>query len=118
MNIKKTIQECNQKLDLCRRHLNIAQLTKNHDDIEKLTSEINQLTAKITNEKEKTHLQLSEKAQKIVNMNFHRVLSKSEQADMGKLKKSVRGIVFVHPTTALGKEMGVKEMTGYAFKPF
>ena len=37
---------------------------------------------------------------------------------MGALKKSVRGPVVVHPMTALGKEMGLKEMTGYAPKPF
>lgn len=33
---------------------------------------------------------------------------------MGKLKKSVRGLVVVHPMTALGREMGLKEMTGFA----
>ncbi|SQB40511.1 Protein of uncharacterised function (DUF2810) [Citrobacter koseri] len=32
---------------------------------------------------------------------------------MGKLKKSVRGLVVVHPMTALGREMGLKEMTGF-----
>ena len=31
---------------------------------------------------------------------------------MGKLKKSVRGTV-VHPMTELGREMGLKEMTGF-----
>ncbi|HHX3280496.1 TPA: DUF2810 domain-containing protein, partial [Salmonella enterica] len=33
--------------------------------------------------------------------------------DMGKLKKSVRGLIVVHPMTALGREMGLKEMTGF-----
>lgn len=32
---------------------------------------------------------------------------------MGKLKKSVRGTVVVHPMTELGREMGLKEMTGF-----
>ena len=32
---------------------------------------------------------------------------------MGKLKKSVRGLVVVHPMTELGREMGLKEMTGF-----
>ena len=41
-----------------------------------------------------------------------------EQADMGKLKKSVRGLVVVHPMTALGREMGLKEMTGFAKSEF
>lgn len=37
---------------------------------------------------------------------------------MGTLKKAVRGIVVVHPMTALGREMGLKEVTGYAKKRF
>ena len=41
-----------------------------------------------------------------------------EQADMGTLKKVVRGIVVVHPMTALGREMGLKVVTGYAKKAF
>lgn len=41
-----------------------------------------------------------------------------QQADMGKLKKSVRGLVVVHPMTALGREMGLKEMTGFARSEF
>ncbi len=28
---------------------------------------------------------------------------------MGKLKKSVRGLVVVHPMTALGREMGLRD---------
>ena len=42
----------------------------------------------------------------------------SKEADMGKLKKSVRGLVVVHPMTALGREMGLKEMTGFARSEF
>lgn len=41
-----------------------------------------------------------------------------EQADMGKLKKSVRGLVVVHPMTALGREMGLQEMTGFSKTAF
>lgn len=41
-----------------------------------------------------------------------------EQADMGKLKKSVRGLVVVHPLTALGREMGLQEMTGFSKTAF
>ncbi|CCP09011.1 hypothetical protein BN440_4028 [Erwinia amylovora MR1] len=37
---------------------------------------------------------------------------------MGALKKSVRGLVIVHPTSALGREMGLKEMTGFAKTSF
>jgi ribosome-associated protein len=42
------------------------------------------------------------------------VLTKAEQADMGKLNKSVKGLVVVHPLTALGREMGIKDVTGFA----
>lgn len=37
---------------------------------------------------------------------------------MGKLKKSVRGLVVVHPMTALGREMGLQEMTGFSKTAF
>jgi ribosome-associated protein len=48
-----------------------------------------------------------------MNMPHRRAITKKEQADMGKLKKSVRGLVVVHPMTELGREMGLKEMTGF-----
>ncbi|OEE68345.1 hypothetical protein A1OO_08435 [Enterovibrio norvegicus FF-33] len=118
MNLKTTIQEDNKQLDFCRRHLEVANLTKNHEEIAKLTNEINTLTLKISEAKSQQQTHLSAKAQKIVALNFNRVLSKTEQADMGKLKKSVRGLMVVHPMTALGKEIGVTEVTGYAQKPF
>ncbi|MBE1277855.1 YibL family ribosome-associated protein [Enterovibrio baiacu] len=118
MKLKNTLQEGNEQLDACRRQLDIANATKNHEDIARLTNEINQLTTKISTLKEQQKKQLSAKAQKIVALKFNRALTKAEQADMGKLKKSVRGLMVVHPTTALGKEIGVTEVTGYAFKPF
>ncbi|WP_407333043.1 YibL family ribosome-associated protein [Enterovibrio sp. 27052020O] len=118
MNLKTTIQDDNKQLDFCRRQLDVANLTKNHEDIAKLTAKINELTLSIAQAKEQQKTQLSAKAQKIVALKFHRVLSKTEQADMGKLKKSVRGLMVVHPMTALGKEIGVTEVTGYAHKPF
>ena len=52
-----------------------------------------------------------------MKMPFQRAMFKKEQADMGDLKKSVRGLVVVHPMTALGREMGLQEMTG-CFKDF
>ncbi len=58
------------------------------------------------------------RAQKLMNLPFRRAITKKEQADMGKLKKSVRGLIVVHPMTALGREMGLKEMTGFAKSEF
>ena len=51
-------------------------------------------------------------------MRYSRPITKKEQADLGKLKKSVRGIVVVHPMTALGREMGLDAMTGFANTEF
>jgi len=50
----------------------------------------------------------------IQHLPFHRALTKAEQADMGQLKKSVKGLVVVHRMTALGREMGLTEVTGFA----
>ncbi|WP_048338880.1 YibL family ribosome-associated protein, partial [Citrobacter braakii] len=61
---------------------------------------------------------LSKEAQKLAKLPFRRAITKKEQADMGKLKKSVRGLIVVHPMTELGREMGLKEMTGFAKSEF
>ncbi|MBT9431244.1 YibL family ribosome-associated protein [Candidatus Sodalis endolongispinus] len=61
---------------------------------------------------------LSKQAQQLQALSFSRTISKKEQADMGALKKKVRGLVVVHPMTSLGREMGLKEVTGYASGPF
>lgn len=61
---------------------------------------------------------LSKEAQQLQKLAFSREITKKEQANMGALKKSVRGLVVVHPMTALGREMGLKVMTGYAKQPF
>ncbi|RWR03269.1 hypothetical protein ED28_02940 [[Pantoea] beijingensis] len=78
---------------------------------EKLVSEIERL-------KDAREQKLSKEAQKLQQLPFSRAITKKEQADLGTLKKSVRGIVVVHPMTALGREMGLKEMTGFAKKAF
>ncbi|VFS61578.1 Protein of uncharacterised function (DUF2810) [Kluyvera cryocrescens] len=61
---------------------------------------------------------LSKEAQKLAKMPFSRAITKKEQANMGALKKSVRGLVVVHPMTALGREMGLQVMTGFAKSEF
>jgi ribosome-associated protein len=61
---------------------------------------------------------MGKKGADVKSLAFNRVLTKAEQADMGKLKKSVKGLVVVHPMTALGREMGIKEVTGFAPKAF
>jgi len=61
---------------------------------------------------------LSAEAQKLQKMGFSREITKKEQANLGALKKSVRGLVVVHPMTALGREMGLTAMTGFAKSAF
>jgi len=89
-----------------------AELISNHEEEkEKLTKEIARL-------KDVRVSKLSSEAQKLAQLPFSREITKKEQADMGALKKAVRGIVVVHPMTALGREMGLKAVTGYAKKAF
>ncbi|MEM8366657.1 YibL family ribosome-associated protein, partial [Morganella morganii] len=68
--------------------------------------------------KEQRSKKLSKEAQKLVDMPFKRSITKKEQADIGKLKKSVRGLIIVHPMTALGREMGLDDMTGFSKTDF
>jgi len=86
----------------------IAQHTK---EKEKLATEIERL-------KDVRGEKLSAEAQKLSKLPFSREITKKEQADMGALKKSARGLIVVHPMTALGREMGLKVVTGYAKKAF
>ncbi|MEL5505177.1 YibL family ribosome-associated protein [Serratia ureilytica] len=86
----------------------IAQHTK---EKEKLATEIERLK-NVRGEK------LSAEAQKLSQLPFSREITKKEQADMGALKKTARGLIVVHPMTALGREMGLKAVTGYAKKAF
>lgn len=78
---------------------------------EKLQNEIERLRS-VRAEK------LSKEAQQLKKLKFSRTITKKEQANMGALKKSVRGLIVVHPTTSLGREMGLREMTGFANSEF
>jgi len=83
-----------------------------------LLKEKEKLVIEIERLRDKRDDKLSKEAQKLMDLPFSREITKKEQADMGTLKKSVRGLVVVHPMTALGREMGLKVMTGFAKKPF
>lgn len=82
-------------------------------DAEKLT-----ITTEIERLRKEKSKVLSAQAQKIQKLAFSRPITKAEQADMGALKKTVRGLEVVHPMTALGREMGLKEVTGFARNKF
>lgn len=90
---------------------NVDLIAQHMKEKEKMAAEIQRL-------KEVRVKNLSVQAQELTKMPFSRVITKKEQADMGSLKKVARGLIVVHPMTALGREMGLKEVTGYAKKAF
>ncbi|NMT18385.1 YibL family ribosome-associated protein, partial [Vibrio parahaemolyticus] len=68
--------------------------------------------------KHKQNYELNKERKSLLDMPFSREITKAEQADIGKLKKRVRGLVIVHPLTKVGKELRLDVMTGFAPKEF
>tara|TARA_R110001592_G_scaffold116214_1_gene317416 strand:- start:17688 stop:18044 length:357 start_codon:yes stop_codon:yes gene_type:complete len=118
MNIKKDLQKLNNHLDVCKNKLVSAQQRNDHEKITYFKGELNKANAKIKSIKQQQTQQNSSKGLSIKSLAFKRPLTQAEQADMGKLKKSVRGLIVVHPLTAIGREMGVDVVTGFAPKEF
>lgn len=114
MTLKQDLQNLNNRLDKQRSRFSAAEERGDVDAATRLNKDIEKLTQKIESLKEQLSKKMSSKGQGIKSLKFSRPITKAEQADMGKLKKSVRGLVVVHPMTALGKEMGLDVMTGYA----
>ncbi|EAY2923798.1 YibL family ribosome-associated protein [Salmonella enterica] len=113
---KNEIKRLSDRLDAIRHQQAGLSLVESADKYAELEKET--LEAEIIRLREVHSQKLSKEAQKLVNLPFRRAITKKEQADMGKLKKSVRGLIVVHPMTALGREMGLKEMTGFAKSEF
>ncbi len=118
MNLKQELQQLNVKLDKCRRKLAAAEKRYDQEIVTQAQREIATITKLIADMKGTQNRQISDKGAKIQALPFNRALTKAEQSDMGKLKKSVRGLVVVHPLTALGREIGISEVTGFAPKAF
>ena len=118
MNVQQAIQDLHNRLDKCRSKLAAAELREDEVIARQFKREIQQIEKELTSNKELLRRQASSKATEIKALPFNRVLTKAEQADMGKLKKAVKGLVVVHPMTALGREMGVKVVTGFASREF
>lgn len=108
---KNEIKRLSDRLDAIRHQQADLSLVEAADKYAELEAEIARL-------REVHSQKLSKEAQKLMKMPFQRAITKKEQADMGKLKKSVRGLVVVHPMTALGREMGLQEMTGFSKTAF
>lgn len=118
MNLKKEVQDINNKLEQSRRKLTAAIQRGDDPIIDQFNKQIAALEKQLASVKGQQKKVNGKKSEAIRNLAFNRPLTKKEQADMGKLKKSVRGLVVVHPMTALGREMGVDKVTGFAPKEF
>ncbi|MBK4715039.1 MULTISPECIES: YibL family ribosome-associated protein [Tenebrionibacter/Tenebrionicola group] len=115
---KNEIKRLSDRLDAVRHQMASLSLVEQADKYAELEKEKASLETEIARLHEVRGEKLSKEAQKLMKMPFSRAITKKEQADMGKLKKSVRGLIVVHPMTALGREMGLKVMTGYAHATF
>ncbi|SON52516.1 YibL family ribosome-associated protein [Vibrio tapetis] len=118
MSVKQELQQLNNRLDKCRYKLASAKSRGDSALVSKFTDEIEALGKKIAHFKHRQGNEVNDQRKSIQGLAFNRALTKQEQADQGALKKSVRGLVIVHPITKLGKQLGIKEMTGYAPKKF
>ncbi|NKF50406.1 YibL family ribosome-associated protein [Shewanella sp. WXL01] len=118
MNLKQELHALNDKLDKFRRKLAAAEQRGDQAIVMQFKREIAAVTKKIASLKGQQSRQLNKQGGEIKNLPFNRALTKAEQADMGKLKKSVKGLVVVHPMTALGREMGITQVTGFAKAKF
>ncbi|MCR6710958.1 YibL family ribosome-associated protein [Enterobacter bugandensis] len=102
---KNEIKRLSDRLDLIRHQMAGLSLVDSAEKYAELEKESVKLEAEIERLRE-VKGQMSKEAQKLMNMPARRAITKKEQADMGKLKKSVRGLVVVHPMTELGRENG------------
>jgi ribosome-associated protein len=118
MNIKQELQQLNNKLDKSSRKLAAAKKRGDHVIELQFQAEIESLTKTIASAQDKNDREVSGKGNSIKALAFNRELTKDEQSDMGKLKKSVRGLIVVHPLTALGRELTLEKVTGFAPKKF
>lgn len=117
--IEKTqIKLLSDRLDLIRHKMANISLTEEAEKYAEFEKEKAALETEIVHLKDVRNKKLSKEAQKLVDMPFKRPITKKEQADIGKLKKAVRGLIIVHPMTALGREMGLDDMTGFSKTDF
>jgi len=116
--IQTEIKTLSDKLDALNHKEAALLASGDSEKLGELLAEKDKLAAEIERLRNVRAEKLSKEAQQLKKMPFSRPITKKEQANMGALKKSVRGLIVVHPTTALGREMGLKEMTGFAKAEF
>lgn len=118
MSNNKEIQQLNSRLDKYKHKLAAAISRNDRPVINQFEREIESLTKKLNQLKHKQQYDLNKERRSLSDMPFQRALTKEEQADLGKLKKRVKGLVVVHPLTKLGKELRIEVVTGFAPKEF
>lgn len=112
--LQQELQNLNNKLDKLKHKLAAAEKRNDKVMVYKFQNEINAIQKSIASAKDKKTRELSTKGESIKALAFNRALSKEEQSDMGKFKKTVKGLVVVHPLTALGRELALDKVTGFA----
>ncbi|MFA7554185.1 MAG: YibL family ribosome-associated protein [Spongiibacteraceae bacterium] len=118
MSIKQQLQKLHDHLDQTRHKLATAEKGRDNAATLRLKLEIESLEQRIIDAKQKQQKQVNHQGSEVKNLPFSRPLTKAEQGDLGKLKKSIRGLVVVHPLTVLGREMGLTQVTGFAKAEF
>ena len=93
---KNEIKRLSDRLDAIRHQQADLSLVEAADKYAELEKEKETLEAEIARLREVHSQKLSKEAQKLTKLPFRRAITKKEQADMGKLKKSVRGLIVVH----------------------
>lgn len=118
MSLKQDLQKLHNRLDSAQRKLDAAKTRNDQPMITKFTDEVEDLTKKVNSLRGKQDYDLNKERKTLLDMPFSREITKEEQADLGKLKKSVKGLVIVHPMTKMGKQLRLEAMTGFAPKKF
>lgn len=117
-NEKAKIKLLSDRLDFIRHKMASLSLSDEAEKYAGFEKEKTELETEIARLKAVRNNKLSKEAQKLEDMPFKRLITKKEQADIGKLKKTVRGLIIVHPMTALGREMELVGMTGFSKTDF
>lgn len=115
---KTEIKNLSDQLDALNRKEPALLESGDSEKLGELLREKDKLSAEIERLRGVRDAKLSQEAQKLQKLPFSRAITRKEQANMGALKKSVKGLIVVHPMTALGREMGLNEVTGYARSEF
>ncbi|WP_075182457.1 YibL family ribosome-associated protein [Pantoea sp. 1.19] len=116
--VNAEIKRLSDQLDAHNHKATALQESGDAEKLGEVVKEIETLEVELTRLRGVRDQTLSKEAQKLQSLPFSRAITKKEQADMGALKKKVRGLIVVHPMTALGREMGLTVMTGFARSAF